>query len=174
MTGEQQGIFFLVWDGSTSNIPDDKLAWVEKSLSSKTAQEAKMRMIIGHLPLYAVAKGRDKVGEVLNNSEKLITLLKKYNVHTYISGHQHAYYPAHKEDLQLLHTGALGSGPRQLLNTNTTPRKTITVIDVNFNEDNLTNYTTYDMLELDLIDNKQLPRFIKGHNGIIYRRDIPK
>jgi predicted MPP superfamily phosphohydrolase len=173
-TFEQQGIFFLVWDGSTSNIPDDKLAWVEKSLSSKTAQEAKMRMIIGHLPLYAVAKGRDKVGEVLNHSEKLITLLKKYNVHTYISGHQHAYYPAHKENLQLLHTGALGSGPRQLLNTNTTPRKTITVIDVNFNEDNLTNYTTYDMVNLELIDKKELPRFIKGHNGIIYRRDIPK
>lgn len=171
-TFEQQGIFFLVWDGSTSHIPADKLAWVEKSLSSKNAQDAKMRIIIGHLPLYAVAKGRDKAGEVLNNPEELTALLKKYNVHTYISGHQHAYYPAHKEDLQLLHTGALGSGPRQLLNTNTPPKKTITVIDINFNEDSLTNYTTYNVKNFNVINHQELPRFIRGHNGIIYRKDV--
>lgn len=171
-TFEQQGIFFLVWDGSTSDIPGDKLAWVEKSLSSKNAQEAKMKIIIGHLPLYAVAKGKDKAGEVLNNPEELTALLKKYNVHTYISGHQHAYYPAQKGDLQLLHTGALGSGPRQLLNTNTPPKKTITVIDVNFNEDSLTNYTTYDVKNFNVINYQELPRFIQGHNGIIYRRKL--
>jgi Calcineurin-like phosphoesterase len=171
-TFEQQGIFFLVWDGSTNRIPNDKLPWVEKNLSSKIAQQAKMRIIIGHLPLYAVAKGRDKTGEVLNNPEQLTALLKKYNVHTYISGHQHAYYPAHKEDLQLLHTGALGSGPRQLLNTNIPPKKTITIIDVNFDEDNLTKYTTYNLKNFNLINHQELPRFIEGHNGIVYRRDV--
>ncbi|MGI0479432.1 metallophosphoesterase family protein [Geminocystis sp. CENA526] len=171
-TFEQNGIFYLVWDGSTSRIPEDKLVWVEKSLASKTAQEAKMRVVIGHLPLYAVAKGRDKVGEVLHNPEQLRALLEKYNVHTYISGHQHAYYPAYKGDLQLLHTGALGSGARQLLNTDTPPRKTLTVIDVNFNEDSLTKYTTYDMRTFKVINYEELPRLIQGHNGIVYRRDI--
>ncbi len=171
-TFEQQGIFFLVWDGSTSRIPRDKLAWVEKSLSSKIAQEAKIRVIIGHLPLYAVAEGRNKAGEVLENPEALKRLLEKYKVHTYISGHQHAYYPGHKDKLQLLHTGALGSGPRMLLDTTTVPRKTITVIDVNFNDKNLTTYSTYNMANFNLINYEELPRFIKGHNGIIYRRDI--
>lgn len=170
-TFEQQGVFYLVWDGSTSHIPDDKLAWVEKSLASKTAQEAKMRIVIGHLPLYAIAKGRDKVGEVLSNAEQLTALLKKHNVHTYISGHQHAYYPAHKGDLQLLHTGALGSGPRQLLHTTTPPQKTLTVIDINFNEKGLTKYTTYAMKDFRVIHYQELPELIKGHNGVIYRRD---
>ncbi|WP_017293184.1 metallophosphoesterase family protein [Geminocystis herdmanii] len=171
-TFEQNGIFFLVWDGSTSRIPRDKLAWVEKSLASKTAQEAKMRIIIGHLPLYAVAKGRDKVGEVLNNPEQLRAVLEKYNVHTYISGHQHGYYPAHKGDLQLLHTGALGSGARQLLNTDIPPQKTLTVIDINFKEKYLTKYTTYGLPNFQVINHQELPRFIQGHNGIVYRRDV--
>ncbi|MBL1210743.1 metallophosphoesterase [Geminocystis sp. GBBB08] len=171
-TFEEEGIFFLVWDGSTSRIPSDKLAWVEKSLSSKIAQEAKMRVIIGHLPLYAVAEGRNKAGEVLENPDKLRTLLENYNVHTYISGHQHAYYPAHKDNLQLLHTGALGSGARKLLNSAIAPRKTITIIDINFDEKNLTTYSTYNMANFQLINEEELPKFITGYNGTIYRRDI--
>jgi hypothetical protein len=171
-TFEQQGIFYLVWDGSASHIPKDKLAWVEKSLSSKTAQDAKMRVVIGHLPLYAVSEGRDYPGEVLNNADDLRKLLEKYNVHTYISGHHHAYYPAHKGDLQLLHTGALGSGDRQLLNTDTPPQKTLTVIDINFQEKDLTKYTTYSLPNFQVINHQELPRFIQGHNGIVYRRDV--
>ncbi|BAQ65474.1 metallophosphoesterase [Geminocystis sp. NIES-3709] len=171
-TFEQQGIFFLVWDGSASHIPPDKLAWVEKSLSSTTAKTAKMRVLIGHLPLYAVSEGRDYPGEVLNNADNLRSLLEKYNVHTYISGHHHAYYPAHKGNLQLLHTGALGSGARMLLDTTIAPKKTITVIDVNFDDKKLTTYHTYNMANFQLINYEELPTFIKGHNGIIYRRDI--
>ncbi|BAQ62581.1 hypothetical protein GM3708_2987 [Geminocystis sp. NIES-3708] len=171
-TFEQQGIFFLAWDGSTSNIPNDKLRWIEKNLSSKKAQDAKMRVIIGHLPLYAVAEGRNRVGEVLSNAENLRALLEKYNVHTYISGHQHAYYPAYKGNLQLLHTGALGSGPRKLLNTAIAPRKTITIIDINFDDKNLTTYSTYNMENFQLIKYEELPKFIEGHNGIVYRRNV--
>lgn len=168
-TFEQEGIFFLVWDASTSRIPPDKLAWVEKNLSSKTAQEAKMRIVIGHLPLYGVAKGRDKVGEVLDNAQQLQDLLTKYNVHTYISGHQHAYYPAQKENLRLLYSGALGSGPRQLLNTDTPPRKTMTLLDIKFHNEILTKYTTYDMQTWTIVNHEELPPFIKGHNGVVER-----
>lgn len=171
-TFEQEGIFFLVWDGSTSSIPADKLAWVEKSLSSKTAQNAKMRVTMGHLPLYGVAEGRNKAGEVLNKAEQLRNILEKYKVHTYISGHQHAYYPAHKDNLQLLHTGALGSGARKLLNTTMTPRKTITIIDIDFDDKNLTTYYTYNMANFQLINYEELPQFITGYNGKIYRRDM--
>jgi len=171
-TFEHKGIFYLVWDGSTSHIPNDKLAWVEKSLSSSIAQSAKMRVVIGHLPLYSVAEGRNKAGEVLNNPESLRNLLQKYHVHTYISGHQHAYYPAYKGNLQLLHTGALGSGARKLLNHHQPPRKTITVIDIDFEDHFLTHYSTYDMANFALIHYEELPRFIEGINGIVYRRDL--
>jgi hypothetical protein len=171
-TFTHKNIFFLVWDGSSSYIPPDKLAWVEKSLASPLAQQATMRIVIGHLPLYAVAVGRDFPGEVLDKADELRTMLEKYDVHTYISGHHHAYYPAHKGSLQLLHTGALGSGPRPLIAGKAKPIKTLTVVDVNFDDSELTSYSTYNMETLELINYQQLPRLLMGHNGIILRRDL--
>lgn len=171
-TFEANDIFFLSWDGSTSSIPDDKLAWVEQALASEKAQQAKMRVLIGHLPLYGIAVGRDEPGEVMANADSLRSLLERYNVHTYISGHQHAYYPAHRGNLQLLHTGALGSGPRQIIDTNLAPRKTLTVVDVNFDTPDLTTYTTYDMQQFTQIDMAELPRFLVAHNGLVLRRDV--
>lgn len=165
-------IFFMAWDGSTHIIPPEKLAWVEKTLASPQAQQAKMRILLGHLPLYGVAQGRNKPGEVMENGEKLRAILEKYHVHTYISGHHHAYYPGHRGRLQLLHTGALGSGPRSLIDSQIPPRKTITVIDINFNSAELSTYTTYDMQTLELVNYEELPRFLAGHNGMILRRDI--
>ena len=165
-------IFFLAWDGSSSRIPPEKLAWVEKSLASAQAQQAKMRILLGHLPLYAVAIGRDRPGEVLNNAEQLRQMLEKYDVHTYISGHHHAYYPAHKGELQLLHTGILGSGPRPLIEGNLPAWKTLTVVDVYFERAELTTYTTYNLETFELIEYQQLPRLLMGHNGMILRRDI--
>ncbi|WP_052055654.1 metallophosphoesterase [Myxosarcina sp. GI1] len=171
-TFEHQGIFFLVWDGSSSKIPANKLAWVEKTLASRQAQQAKMRILLGHLPLYGVAVGRDEAGEVMDNADRLRAMLEKYNVHTYVSGHHHAYYPGHRGKLQLLHTGILGSGIRPLLDSSLPPQKTITIVDINFDLQALSTYTTYDMQTLELIKKEQLPRFIAAHNGIILRHDI--
>lgn len=170
-TFEQQGIFFLVWDGSSNHIPKEKLAWVETALASSKAQAAKMRILLGHLPLYAVAIGRNEPAEVMENTEPLRSLLEKYKVHTYISGHHHSYYPAHKGQLQLLHMGILGSGPRPLVD-GTPPRKSLTVLDIKFDTPELTTYTTYDMETLKLIAVKDLPRFLTGHNGMVLRRDV--
>jgi len=171
-TFEHQGIFFLAWDGSSHRIPEEKLAWVEQALASEAAQNAKMRVLLGHLPLYAVAIGRDEPGEVMENSDRLRELLERYDVHTYISGHHHAYYPAHKGDLQLLHMGIIGSGPRPLIDSALPPRKALTVVDVDFESEDLTTYTTYDMQTLQLIENEELPRFLLGHNGMVLRRDV--
>ena len=171
-TFESKDVFFLVWDGSSHRIPPEKMAWVEKSLASPRAQKAKMRIMVGHLPLYGVAVGRDQPVEVMADAEKLRAMFEKYKVHTYISGHHHAYYPGHRGDLQLLHTGILGSGPRPLINGNFPPTKTITVVDIKFDSPELTTYTTYDIKTLKLIENSQLPRFLTGHNGMVLRRDL--
>lgn len=171
-TFEFKDIFFLVWDGSSHHIPADKLAWVERALASPRAQQAKMRILLGHLPLYAVSIGRNDPGEVMENADKLRAMLEKYKVHTYISGHHHAYYPAHKGKLQLLHMGILGAGPRPLLTGNTPPWKTLTIVDIRFQTPELTTYTTYDMRTMQVIDQKVLPRFLTGHNGMVMRRDV--
>ena len=167
-----QDIFFLVWDGSSSKIPAEKLAWAEQALASPKAQQAKMRILTGHLPLYGVAVGRDEPGEVMDNADDLRAMLEKYHVHTYISGHHHAYYPAHKGQMQLLHTGILGSGPRPLIVGDAAPRKTMTIIDVRFDSPELTTYSTYDMQTLKLIQYDELPRSLTAHNGLLLRRDI--
>jgi len=171
-TFKQDDIFFLAWDGSSSYIPPEKLAWVEKALASPEAQNAKLRILLGHLPLYAVAVGRNQPGEVMNNAETLRAMLEKYDVHTYISGHHHAYYPGHRGDLQLLHMGILGSGPRPLIDSDLPPKKAITVLDIDFDSPDKTTYATYDIQTLDLIEYEQLPRFLAGHNGMVMRRDI--
>jgi len=131
-----------------------------------------MRIAIGHLPLYGIAKGRDRIGEVLNNADELRTLLENNHVHTYISGHQHAYYPAHKGNLQMLHAGVLGSGPRALIDGDAPPMKNLTIVDINFDDPELTTYTTYNMRTLELINDQELPPLLQAHNGTIYRRDI--
>jgi len=173
-TFRQNDVFFLSWDGSTSRMPADKLAWVEQALASEAAQSARMRVLLGHLPLYAMAVGRDQPGEVMDNADQLRAMLEKYNVHTYISGHQHAYYPGHRGDLQLLHMGIIGSGPRPLIDSDRPSWKAVTVLDVDFDapDGELTRYTTYDIQTMDLIEYGELPRFLTGHNGIVLRRDV--
>jgi hypothetical protein len=167
----QNDIFYLVWDASTNQIPKEQLNWVEKSLQSSSAKQAKMRIAIGHLPLYGIAVGREKPGEFLDQGDQLRSLLEKYHVHTYISGHQHAYFPGKKGELELLHTGALGAGPRRLLNSSLPPRKTLTVVDINFNSES-TIYTTYNMTTSEVVDIKTLPRIINNANNWILRRDV--
>jgi len=148
-----------------------QLAWAEKCLASPRAQAAKLRIVIGHLPLYAVAIGREDLGEIVENGDKVRQMLEKYRVHTYISGHDHAYYPAHIGKLQLLHTGALGSGPRPLLVGSLPVTKTLTIVDVDYKSAD-TVYTSYNMTNQKVVDQKSLPRVIAGPTGTIYRRDL--
>jgi hypothetical protein len=171
-TFQQNDIFYLTWDASTASISPEQLQWVEISLASDIAQKSKLRIVIGHLPLYPVAEGKSALaGNYLNDADSLRSLLEKYKVHTYISGHQHAYYPAYKGDLALLNTGALGDNPRPLLSGNLPPRRTLTVIDIQTN--NLkTIYTTYDMDSLKVVDQNTLPSYIDAPNGRIIRRDL--
>lgn len=171
-TFEQDGIFFMAWDGSSSRIPEDKLAWVEAALSSEAAQAAKARMVLSHLPLYGVAEGRNQAGEVLSDAARLQALLERHNVHTLISGHQHAYYPGHRGNLQLLHTGILGSGPRPLIEGSMAPWKGLTVVDIDFADPALTTYTTYNVQTLRTVEQGELPRFLPGQNGLVLRRDV--
>ncbi|MBW4667370.1 MAG: metallophosphoesterase [Cyanomargarita calcarea GSE-NOS-MK-12-04C] len=171
-TFEYKDIFFMAWDGSSSRIPKDKLQWVEKTLASPKAQAAKMRILLSHLPLYAVAVGRNQPGDVIDNADEMREMLERYQVHTYISGHHHSYYPGHRGKLQLLHMGIVGSGPRPLIDAKTPPWKALTVVDINFKSPELTTYTTYDIRTLKVIKNEQLPRFLAGHNGIVLRRDV--
>ncbi|MBD3881358.1 metallophosphoesterase [Phormidium tenue FACHB-886] len=170
-TFQHKGIFGLVWDASSAQISAEQLAWVERSLASEMAQSAKLRLAIGHLPLYAITVGREDPGEYLENAEALRSLLERYQVHTYISGHDHAYYPGHKGKLELLQCGILGSGVRPLLNGEVVPMKTLTIVDVALDQAE-TTYTTFNMKTMELVNLQQLPRLIASPTGKVLRRDL--
>lgn len=169
-------VFFVSWEASSSEITQANLDWMEKQFSSSEAKNAKFRFVMGHMPLYSVAQERDSKGNVLENPEKLQRLLEKYNVHTYISGHQHAFYPGKRGKLDLLNTGAAGSGARGWMTSEKKPVNTITLMDIFYENDSIA-YSTYEIKEkkaedMSLFDDKSLPSTMFGVNGHVLRRDI--
>ncbi|MGB3573307.1 MAG: metallophosphoesterase [Phormidesmis sp.] len=168
---ERDGIFYLIWDASSASVPPEQIAWADRALGSPAAQNAKMRIVMGHLPMYAVSQRRDRPGEYLNQADELRALLERHNVHTYISGHHHAYFPGKAGSVNTLHCGALGSGPKSLLTTNTAAFQTLTIMDV-FLDTASTVYTTYNMNTLEVVEPESLPRQIVGPNGRELRQDV--
>ena len=168
---QQKDLFFLVWDASTHNISEQQLAWVQQALNSSVAQQSKTKIVIGHLPLYPIAVAKNKPGEYLAQGEKLRSLLQKNQVQIYISGHHHAYYPGKKEQLELLHAGALGQGARQLIDSSLSAYPSLTVVDLEFAISEI-NYTTYNAKTWEVIDLQTLPASIKTNDAVILRHDL--
>lgn len=164
-------LFFLIWDASSATISDHEIYWANKLLGSEIAKTSRMKIVMGHLPMYAVANGRDRQGEILNRADQIRALLEKHQVHTYICGHHHVYFPGRVGQLEMLHVGALGSGPRSWLSSTKNAMHTITLVDVNLSQKE-TQYTTYNMGNSQVIPIKQIPRVIVGPNGREIRRDL--
>lgn len=169
----QNDLFLLVWDASSAALPAEQVAWAERQLRSPEAQSARLRLVLGHLPLLAVGEGRDRPGEVLQQSEALRQLLERTGAHAYISGHHHAFFPGRVGQLDLLNLGALGSGPRRRLQDSTAPVQTLTVIDAFWPQGDgagRTTYTSYNMTTLESISSQQLPAQIQPSQGPPLRR----
>jgi 3',5'-cyclic AMP phosphodiesterase CpdA len=177
-TFRHRGLFVLVWDASNAELARDPeaLAWVEAQLASDAARGARHRLVLGHLPLYAVAEGRNLPGEVLREPDGIRALLQRHGVDSYVSGHHHAYYPGRRGSLELLHAGALGQGPRPLLCGTARPMRTVTVLDFFPGRDRPV-YTTYSIdnaLEAEPreVEDATLPAGIRGTVGYVVRRDV--
>jgi predicted phosphodiesterase len=166
-----QNIFLLVWDASTGKIPATDLAIARENLGSQAAQKADLRIVLGHLPLYAVGVGRDTGGDVLQDADQLRSLLERHRVSTYICGHHHAYFPGQVGKLQTLHAGNLGSASRAWIGSDRVSPKTATLIDID-RPTQTTTYTTYNMETEQAIALEQLPTKIIASNGEIKRRDL--
>ena len=168
-------VFIAVWDATNQESATDRelLAWLQNALTSDEARRARHRVVLSHLPLYAVAEGRNRAGEVLAHGDSLRQWLEAWGATLFISGHHHAYYPGRRGRLELLHAGALGDGPRPLIGTSTSARKTVSLLD--FFPDSLA-ITTYQIDpetgEMELLPLQSLPRALCGHSGWVARRDL--
>ncbi len=165
----QDDVFVLVWDASTAQVPAEQLRWAERILAGPAARSASRRLVVGHLPLRAVSQGRDRPGEVLAQAAAVQQLLERHGVEAYVSGHQHAYFPARLGQLDLFQLGAMGSGPRRLLGQTTTPFQTLTVLDLVGSPPRLVD-TSFDLQTLRRIDPQRLPRSLRDAGG----RQLPR
>jgi len=164
-------IFVISWDASGHIVSDEEIDWIQQQLTRDEAKNASLRLMLGHLPLYAVAEGRNRRGEVLKDADRLFEMMTDHNVDYYFSGHHHAWYPAEKDGLRMIHSGAQGSGPRPLIGSDLPPRRTITLLE---RETGDTNFmiTTLDMHNnMEIILPDELPPSIDGINGRIERYD---
>ncbi|CAN5873609.1 metallophosphoesterase [soil metagenome] len=172
----QGPLFVVVWDATSAIMAADTtlLRWLDGQLAGEAARAARFRIVLGHLPLYAVAEGRDRPGEVLDDADALRARLERHDVHMYISGHHHAYYAGRRGGIELLHTGALGEGPRPLLGTQQPSPRTVTILDFDARSADvrITTVVIGDEMNQDTVPLQSLPRRIDGHNGYVLRRDV--
>ncbi len=164
----QNEVFVLVWDASSSRIPASQLAWARQQLASPAARQARLRLVVGHLPLAGVSQGRDRPGEVLDLAAAVQNLLEEGRVQAYISGHQHAWYPARRGQLDLIQLGALGSGPRRLLQGGPEPQQTTTTLDIDWQAGTLRE-STYAAATGQAIKWNTLPASLMGRSGSLIR-----
>ncbi len=166
--------FVLVLDASTGAVAADsaQLAWVRRTLASEAARSARVRIALGHVPLYAVAEGRNRVGEVQAEPDSVRAVLERGGVAMYIAGHHHAYYPGYRGSLLLLSTGALGQGPRPLLDSSMPPYKSITLLELHASGEIVDRtYRVDSGRRVAPVDRNALPARIDGVNGYVLRAD---
>jgi hypothetical protein len=89
-------------------------------------------------------------------------------VQAYISGHQHAWYPARRGQLDLIQLGALGSGPRRLLQGGPEPQQTTTTLDIDWQAGTLRE-STYAAATGQAIKWNTLPASLMGRSGSLIR-----
>ncbi|MFD0939725.1 metallophosphoesterase family protein [Pedobacter boryungensis] len=162
-------VFFISWDAASSTIQAEVYKWMEKQLSSEKAKKAKLRILLGHLPIYAIVDSKNKPGEVLASTKETVDFFKRNNVNLYVSGHQHAYYPARDGSLRLLNTGCIGEGPRKLIGDSTLATRAYTIIEIPIKSYKDFTYRTFipnKNIEMKL---SELPDSIIGFNGISKR-----
>src|SRR5688500_1405968 len=167
-----RNVFFISLDASTGNVHADsaQMWWLRAMLASPQARNAHMRIMLGHVPLYAVAEVRNLRGEVQAEPDSLGAILEAADVRMHVSGHHHAYYPGRRGELDLLHAGAAGSGPRPLIGSSMAPYKSITLLHIFATRDSIEDRTW--RMEGDrtfVVDPASLPSRIDGINGFVLR-----
>ena len=169
----QGELFAVVIDASSAVVSTEDWSWAETQLASAAARGAKLRLVVGHLPPFGLSEGRDRAGEVLHEPDRLLGLMQRHQVHLYVSGHQHAWYPSRAGGVNLLGLGAMGGGPRRLLQGKLAPVQTITVLDLFCGQEQLLE-TTVELNGMGVVSVTALPQQLHPGSGpVLQRRTKP-
>ncbi|MES3016827.1 MAG: metallophosphoesterase [Bacteroidota bacterium] len=161
----KNNVFMISWDAAGAEIKPEVYEWLKVQMESDIARKARLRILIGHLPLYAIVDSKNKPGEVNSDPEAALTFFKTYGLDLYISGHQHAYYPAEKGGIRFLNMGAIGDGPRKLIGHTAEPQKSYTIINIPVTNARRFTYSTFTPGR-EIVELSSLPDSIVGFNGI--------
>jgi predicted phosphodiesterase len=158
-------VFFISWDAAGAAVHNDVYEWMKDQLNSKEAKKAKLRILLGHLPLFAIVSSKNKAGEVLADTQNAADFFQHNGIDLYISGHQHAYYPAQINQLRLLNMGCIGEGPRMRIGDSTAATRAYTIIEIPIKEYKKFSYKTFIPNKNIEIHLSQLPDSVVGFNG---------
>lgn len=158
--------FVAVIDASSASVTPEQRAWLGAVLRRPEATSARLRIVVGHLPLVAVGRGREGPGEVVADADGLRRVLEAGRVDAYVSGHHAAYYPGRLGDLELLFAGGVGARP--LVAGDAPPRSTVTLVDAWYAPFEL-RYTTFDVATMEVVPPGSLPVAIESDLGTIRR-----
>lgn len=169
-----KNVFFAVLDAAYSDVGNEQRSWLQAQLAGKAARSARLRVVLGHLPLYAVAEGRNNPGDVIKDAESLYEILEQNSVDYYINGHHHAFYVSKKGNLKMLSLGALGGGPRKILGSEKPPFRAQTTLYLPKKAKDFFIITQNLAENRRLVRPEELPPAIDGCNGRLIRYDYPK
>lgn len=157
-------LFVSLDDTRAGSLGAEQELWLDEIL----ATDAENKVVYGHLPLYPFAK--KKVNEVIGDPY-VEQLFNKHGVDIFISGHHHAYYPGQRGNLQLLSTPCLGSGARQLINSERSPSRGYVSFTIHNGE--LEELEAWSGKGLSKpIDRKTLPFYVGTEEFQIWRDDL--
>lgn len=163
--------FFISWDAAGSQVPEEVYDWMKKQLKSKAARNARVRILLGHLPLYPIVESKNKPGEVISSADSALEFMKDHRIDLYISGHQHAYFPAVKGGVRLLNAGAIGDGPRKIMGHDAEPKKAYTIFEIPYRKVRKFSYQTLVPITGEVIGKEDLPARVTGINGVLNREE---
>ena len=162
-------VLFISLDATTvGHLPHAQMDWLQQLLE-KHGAGFERRVAFSHVPLWPFARGRES--EYIGDPA-LEQLLTEANVDLYLSGHHHAFYPGHKDGIDLVSQSCLGAGPRRLIGARDKSPRSFTLIELTADNTMLTAFREPGFHES--IDWSTLPADIRSPAARLVRADLVK
>lgn len=161
-----KGVFIAVLDANGSDVNTRQREWLRAQLASAPAKAARVRLVMGHLPLSGISADKNKVGEIIRDATPLRKIMVDGRVNLYLSGHHAAYYPGKLGELNVLASGGIGG--RDYVGHPGTARSTVTRLFIDLDA-TVIRFQTFDADTGQEIPTESLPAQIRGLGGTLER-----